>query len=130
MAMSPTITGLPACNCAQVSTLRGFIGFALLAASIALQTGTVQADSIVVFNEIMYHPATNEPAMEWVELHNQNAVDVDLGGWRISDAVDYVFPHGTVIKGGGLSRGRGRSGRAHGSDRIDECPRAFRGEAF
>lgn len=81
--------------------LRGFIRFALLAASIALQTGTALADSVVVFNEIMYHPATNEPAMEWVELHNQNAVDVDLGGWRISDAVDYSFPHGTVIKGGG-----------------------------
>src|SRR5688572_22054860 len=60
-----------------------------------------RADSIVVFNEVMYHPAVNEPTLEWVELHNQNAVDVDLGGWRISDAVDYVFPHGTVIKGGG-----------------------------
>src|SRR5262245_47221841 len=29
------------------------------------------ADSVVVFNEIMYHPATNEAALEWVELHNQ-----------------------------------------------------------
>src|SRR5688572_32750612 len=32
-----------------------------------------KADSIVVFNEVMYHPAANEPTLEWVELHNQNA---------------------------------------------------------
>jgi len=24
-----------------------------------------RADAVVTFNEIMYHPATNEPAMEW-----------------------------------------------------------------
>jgi len=60
-----------------------------------------QADSVVVFNEIMYHPATNESALEWVELYNQNAVDVDVGEWRISGGIDYVFPIGTVVKGGG-----------------------------
>jgi len=37
-----------------------------------------RADTSVVFNEIMYHPATNEPAMEWLELYNQMAVDVRL----------------------------------------------------
>ena len=60
-----------------------------------------RADSVVVFNEIMYHPATNEVALEWVELYNQNAVDVDLGGWRLSGGVDYAFPVGTVLEGGG-----------------------------
>jgi hypothetical protein len=35
-------------------------------------------DSVVVFNEVHYHPATNEVASEWVELHNQMAVDIDL----------------------------------------------------
>ena len=59
------------------------------------------ADSVVVFNEIMYHPATNEAALEWVELYNQNAVDVDVGDWRLSGGIDYVFPSGTVVKGGG-----------------------------
>ena len=49
----------------------------------------------------MYHPATNEPALEWVELHNQNAVDVDLGGWRLTGGIDYTFPNGTVIRGRG-----------------------------
>lgn len=67
----------------------------------AAGAAAVRADSVVVFNEVMYHPATNEPALEWIELYNQNAVDVDLGGWRLSDGVDYTFPFGTVIKGGG-----------------------------
>jgi hypothetical protein len=56
---------------------------------------------VIVFNEVMYHPATDEAALEWVELHNQNAVDVDVGGWRLSSGIDYVFPGGTVIRGGG-----------------------------
>ena len=60
-----------------------------------------QADSTVVFNEIMYHPATNEVALEWVELHNQMAVDMDLSGWSLSDGVSFVFPDGTLIPGGG-----------------------------
>ena len=62
---------------------------------------SAMADSVVVFNEIMYHPASDEPAMEWVELHNQNAVDVDLGGWRLAGGIDYLFPNGTIIKGRG-----------------------------
>src|SRR5438034_714466 len=62
---------------------------------------TVQADSVVVFNEIMYHPATNEPALEWLELYNQNAVDVDISGWRVTEGIGYTFPSGTVIRGGG-----------------------------
>src|SRR6185436_3579833 len=52
-------------------------------------------------NEIMYHPSTNEPSGEWLELYNQNAIDVDLSSWRITDGIDYLFPNGTVIKGGG-----------------------------
>ncbi len=66
-----------------------------------LLQGTAKADSVVVFNEVMYHPATNEPALEWIELHNQNAVDVDLSGWRLTQGLDYIFPNGTVIKGTG-----------------------------
>lgn len=64
-------------------------------------TRTVFADAVVVFNEIMYHPATNETGLEWLELHNQMAVNVDLSGWSISGGIDYSFPEGTVITGNG-----------------------------
>ncbi|HXJ74229.1 MAG TPA: lamin tail domain-containing protein, partial [Candidatus Dormibacteraeota bacterium] len=62
--------------------------------------GIARADSVVVFNEVMYHPATNETAFEWIELHNQNAVSVDLGGWRLTGGINYTFPAGTTIRGG------------------------------
>ncbi len=55
------------------------------------------ADSVVVLNEIMYHPASDEDRMEWIELHNQLIVPVDLSGWSLSDGVAYIFPNGTVI---------------------------------
>ncbi len=64
--------------------------------------GRLVADTSVVFNEIMYHPATNEPAMEWVELRNQMAVDVDMSGWSVTGGIDYQFPSGTVVPGGGF----------------------------
>ena len=60
-----------------------------------------EADSVVVFNEIQYHPATREAELEWVELHNQMAVDVDISSWYLSDAVFYQFPGGTIVPGGG-----------------------------
>src|SRR6185295_6205320 len=59
-----------------------------------------RADTVVVFNEIMYHPRTNEAALEWVELHNQLAVDVELTGWKIRGGIEYDFPSGTIITGG------------------------------
>ena len=61
----------------------------------------IRADSVVVFNEIMYHPQTNEATLEWVELYNQMAVDVDLSGWSLDDGIQFSFPAGTIIPGGG-----------------------------
>ncbi|HEY9509782.1 MAG TPA: lamin tail domain-containing protein, partial [Verrucomicrobiae bacterium] len=57
------------------------------------------ADAVLVFNEIMYHPAANEAGMEWIELYNQLAVDIDVSNWRISGDTDFIFPAGTRIGG-------------------------------
>src|SRR5260221_7365208 len=62
----------------------------------------LRADTVVVFNEIMYHPPTNEAALEWVELKNQMAVDVDISGWSIAGGIQYTFPSNTIVRGGGL----------------------------
>ena len=60
------------------------------------------SDSVVVFNEIMYHPDHEpEASGEWIELHNQMAVDVDLSDWKLRGGVDFDFPAGTVVPGGG-----------------------------
>src|SRR6266850_8080443 len=60
------------------------------------------ADSTVVFNEIMYHPQTNEAQLEWVELYNQMAVDMDISGWYLTNGIEYKFAEGTVVPGGGF----------------------------
>jgi hypothetical protein len=59
------------------------------------------ADRVVVFNEIMYHPAVDEAHLEWIEFHNQMAVDVDMSAWQVRGGIDYDFPEGSMIPGGG-----------------------------
>lgn len=56
-------------------------------------------DSTVIFNEIHYNPIGGQ--QEFIELRNLNAVDVAIGGWKISGGVDYTFPATTVVPGGG-----------------------------
>lgn len=67
---------------------------------LSLQFGYA-ADSVVVFNEIQYHPATNQTSGEWLELHNQMAIDIDLSSWSVRGEVDFTFAEGTIIPGGG-----------------------------
>ncbi|MGY8690172.1 MAG: lamin tail domain-containing protein, partial [Verrucomicrobiales bacterium] len=55
-------------------------------------------DSVIVFNEIHVQPSSE--GSEWIELHNQMAVDVDISGWRLRGGVHYDFPASTVIGGG------------------------------
>jgi hypothetical protein len=71
--------------------------------ALALATALARADTTVVFNEIMYHPATNEPALEWVELRNQNGVDVDVSGWSITGGIGFLFPSNSIVRGGGFA---------------------------
>ncbi len=74
---------------------------ATLLGCVLAASAVVRADSVVVFNEVHYHPDSAEAAREYIELHNQMSVDVDLSGWEITGGVDYVFPAGTVIPGRG-----------------------------
>ena len=56
----------------------------------------------VVFNEIMYHPASERTAEEYVELHNTGASPVNLEGWSIARGVAYALPNVTIPAGGYL----------------------------
>lgn len=55
----------------------------------------------VVINELMYHPASDDSAEEYVELHNPGALPVNLGGWRLEDGIEFEFAAGTVLPAGG-----------------------------
>jgi hypothetical protein len=55
----------------------------------------------LVINEIHYNPndfaGFLDAAREFVEIHNNSSTTVNIGGWRISDAIDYTFPTGTTV---------------------------------
>jgi hypothetical protein len=60
-----------------------------------------------VISEIMYHPrdtfaGTNKLELEFVELFNSNPYFEDISGYRLAGDIDYTFPPGTVIQGGGF----------------------------
>ncbi len=57
-------------------------------------------DSTVVFSEIMYNPAGGNESLEWIELHNQMSVDMNLSGWSLQEGVEFTFPQGTILTGG------------------------------
>jgi hypothetical protein len=80
----------------QSTWLAGLAAFAAVVWSSALAR-----DSVVVFNEVHYQPPGDEGSLEWVELHNQMAVNVDMSAWRIDGGIQFDFALGTVIPGGG-----------------------------
>ena len=49
------------------------------------------ASDDVVINEIHYNPE-EDLASEFIEIHNKGEAAIDLGGWRLSDAVNFTFP--------------------------------------
>jgi hypothetical protein len=69
---------------------------ALLTFALPLAT---QAD--IVISEIMYHPQSENPAEEYVELYNPSAAPVDVSGWKFSSGVQFTFPGATSITAGG-----------------------------
>jgi hypothetical protein len=57
-------------------------------------------DPLIVINEIHYHTDNNKQPVEFIELHNAGALQINLGGWKLEDAVDYTFPAGTMLDPG------------------------------
>ena len=62
----------------------------------------VELEDSIVINEIMYHPITEDDADEYVELYNRGANTIDLSGWSLTKAVDFIFASGTEIPAGQL----------------------------
>ena len=58
----------------------------------------------LAFTEIMYHPPPRADGknLEFIELLNSQPYFEDLSGFGISGDVDYTFPPGTVLPGGGF----------------------------
>ncbi len=57
------------------------------------------ADGMVI-NEIHYNPDLSTERVEFVELLNPSSDPVDLGGWSLGSAVEYLFPTPTLVPPG------------------------------
>jgi len=55
----------------------------------------------VLISEVMYNPGGPElDDLEFIEIYNSGAVDVDLMDWRLRKGVDYDFDLGTILRTG------------------------------
>lgn len=50
----------------------------------------------------MYHPSSENPAEEYVELQNTSATNVNLAGWRFSKGISFTFSNGIALPPGGF----------------------------
>ena len=72
------------------------------AAALGLYTLPVLAQPVI--NEILYRPGVSYPEevdLEFIEIHNPDPASVDLSGWALTKGVDFTFPPGTTLPGGG-----------------------------
>jgi len=63
----------------------------------AVPDTTSAADSVITFNEIMYHPTKDDTSGEWLELYNQMSINMDISNWRITGGIDFRFPTNTTF---------------------------------
>jgi hypothetical protein len=56
----------------------------------------------IVINEIMCNPISHDSADEYVELYNRGAQAMNLENWRLLGGIEFTFPVGTSIPGGGF----------------------------
>lgn len=69
--------------------------------SYTLNTNAVWSGNIVI-SEIMFHPSSELVADEWIELRNRGTNVVNLAGWKLNRAIDFVFPNVNLPVGGYL----------------------------
>jgi hypothetical protein len=54
----------------------------------------------LAISEIMYHPTNS--ALEFVEIFNSRGEPQDLSGYQLGGSINFTFPPGSVIAGGGF----------------------------
>ncbi len=72
-----------------------------LSIEVGLQLSVAARTRHVVINEIHYNGSNSTVRNSFVEIYNDTSATVDLGGWRLSGALDYLFSTGTTLASGG-----------------------------
>ncbi len=72
--------------------------------STAESLGPSSRRTSLVISEIMFHPAPSADGrqLEFVELYNSQPYFEDLSGWKLAGDIDFAFPPGTTLPGGGF----------------------------
>jgi len=70
----------------------------------------VNAPGMVMIDTIDYLPAGSSQDAEYIQISNKMVDALDVSGWTLSGAVDYVFEGGTVIPAGDGSAAEGHRG--------------------
>jgi len=54
----------------------------------------------IVMNEVMYNPPDGPEGdeLEFLELYNRGAEEVDISGWKFTEGISFTFPPGTIIE--------------------------------
>lgn len=52
--------------------------------------------------ELMYHPASENPAEEFVELQNLAPTNVNLAGWKFTKGIGFTFSNSVTLPAGGF----------------------------
>lgn len=73
---------------------------ALVVVAISFLGIAAPARASVLFNEIMYHPVTDDDREEFLELYNTSASAVALENWCV-DGISFCFGPGATIAGNG-----------------------------
>ena len=60
------------------------------------------ASAQVRISEIMYHPSSENPAEEFVELRNLSATNVNLVGWQFTKGIAFTFTNSLTLPAGGF----------------------------
>jgi len=71
--------------------------YSLLAITCVVALWATQSCLGLVISEVMYHPADEAEALEFIELYNNRAVFEDLTGYAFTSGVQYQFKPGTII---------------------------------
>ena len=86
----------------QRSSVQWGVSLAIGALVSCLRVGVFPpAQAGVLISEILYKPALKTDRTEFVELHNTEPQGVAIAGWRLEGGVNFLFPEGAIIPGGG-----------------------------
>jgi hypothetical protein len=76
-------------------THRRLLAFAVLSAWLGA------AEAQVRISEIMYHPPSENPLDEFVELQNLGVTNINLKDWRFTQGISYTFSNNVILPANG-----------------------------